>query len=65
LVIFSFKTFFPVLVQLKSEQLEREWNVLRQRWNTECGEKMGVKTKLKVSNLPFLRFERGSENSIG
>jgi hypothetical protein len=35
---------------LKSEQLERERNVLRQRWNTECGEKMGVKTKLKVRN---------------
>jgi hypothetical protein len=52
ILLFREKHFFSVLVQLKSEQLERERNVLRQRWNTECGEKMGVKTKLKARNLP-------------
>jgi len=40
-----------VVAQVNCEQLETERNVLRQRWNTECGEKMGVKTKLKVGQL--------------
>jgi len=31
----------------KLEAVERERNVMKQRWNTECGEKMGLKNKIK------------------
>ena len=47
--------------QGRCEQLETERNVLRQRWNTECGEKMGIKTKLKVGSSSS---DHSSDHSI-